>query len=132
MESDLSENSFASTIPYPETMPDSGGASSSHIPILPLRSEGVDDAGLPTTTTLSESEEEELSGPFDSARSLSSCFNQLHDDRIVAAMERNVIQKELCFSSMDDFFITDDEPAVDHLDRLTDRFISNVKVAASN
>ena len=47
-------------------------------------------------------------------------------------MERNVIQKELCFSSMDDFFITDDEPAVDHLDRLTDRFISNVKVAASN
>lgn len=80
----------------------------------------------------SESEEEELSGPFDSARSLSSCFNQLHDDRIVAAMERNVIQKELCFSSMDDSFITDNEPAVDHLDPLTDRLISNVRVAASD
>ena len=59
MESDLSQNSEASTIRYPETMADSGGASSSHIPILPLRSEDAEELENSGATVSDDSEEED-------------------------------------------------------------------------
>jgi hypothetical protein len=59
MESDLSQNSEASTIPYPENMADSGGASSSHNPILPLRLEDAEEPANAGASASTDSEEEE-------------------------------------------------------------------------
>jgi hypothetical protein len=59
MDSDLSQNLVASTISDPGTMTGSGGASSSHIPILPLRSEVAEELENSGATVSNDSEAED-------------------------------------------------------------------------